>query len=409
MEDSTARLDEATDPSKPDLRTFNLLIFTSREEADTYKTNCPGPFSILNGTEHLLNAQCLNYLFRSDNYGVYSKTDTIVMMAECTRPDKACNMSYAVVQQCWTTNTNGTAIPGLIIGLMAFSATAWLFFWRRWKKTALQFDVGVLLLLLTITTALVVVYWALVIVDNTTDMVTQLLSVRIQWTLFWLDKMVLALANITLLLLLFQWAVAIHDAQEKVLKVVFISFGVALVLFLLGTMVPYTMLTNLSRATRWTHVMLQVFLGISYALNLFLTTALLVYGIWLVRLQQRSKLSSEVDAVRRLVVLLSALMVVSLGRVAVATTVFALFLSNANTLLWLVYNQVSFKFQSETVAVLYNVFVLILPFSVPCFAVVFILFLSTYRAQAPNAIAVPLMECYSSEDGNTNIPARYFI
>ncbi len=118
------------------------------------------------------------------------------MVVECVRPDKACNITYAVVQQCWVANTNNTAVPGVVLCALAVAACIVLFVLRTCQKITLEFDVAIVLGLLTVMAGLCLVFWILVIVDNTTVQATLELPTRMQWGMFWLDKIILTIANL---------------------------------------------------------------------------------------------------------------------------------------------------------------------------------------------------------------------
>ncbi len=411
VEDSNARRVEAADPSRPDIRSYNLLFFNRQSDYDNYRDfPACGPFEVQKGAETFLNQQCTNRIYRPYDFGVYSDTNTLLMVAECTWPDIACNMTYVVVQQCWVTNTDNTAIPGLVLCVLAIGSIAALFIWRRVQKEPIEFDVGIVLVLLTAMTLLCVLFWALVIVDNGLTQQSLELSNQIQTVIFFTDKIILALSNIVLLVLLFQLATAVHVTRSPLVKKACLAFGIAYIVFFVATMVPYMSLVTFAPSNGWVHYFFRVFFGGSLFVGLLLAVTLLVYGIKLVH-KSSDGTGESAAAVRRMVVLLAVLVAVFLARVVVATVLILQYQFEDNDLSWVVFNVAAVKFRDQSMGSLYYVFVVIIPDAVPCFAIVFLLFLSSEsrrKAKASaSAVAVPLLERYGSDDAN--IPVRYSI
>ncbi len=199
----------------------------------------------------------------------------------------------------------------------------------------------------------------------------------------------------------------INSNSAKVIKDICIIAGCAIVVFLLVSSVPYSVFTSVAESSRWTRSFFHAFTAGAYLVNLILAVILSIYGVWLVRSSSShgggaGKLASA--AAIRLYVLLAVLVLVALARIIVAVTALLLFAVEDNHLLWVQYNLVTIKFQSESVAVLYYVVVILLPDSIPCFAVVFILLPSKFeRAGSVESVAVPLLE------DSSKVPANYVI
>lgn len=100
--------------------------------------------------------------------------------------------------QCWTHNTNATAIPAIILSVMVLLAVVAVVFYRRYHEMPLTAEISVPLIGLGFVAVFLVVFWSLAVVDNTTSSETVELSSKLQWVMFWADKVGFFLAKFLL-------------------------------------------------------------------------------------------------------------------------------------------------------------------------------------------------------------------
>lgn len=302
---------------------------------------------------------------------------TFILVIECMNAD-TCSVYYNYLASCnrRSDTSSGLGISGLVlcsVVLILCIAFAIILIITRYKYDGIRitYDLVISLSAMSVTAILNMVFWILFVIQNTNY------SVGAAWTIFWIDKIVLLLTVLIHLYLLYQWVIVIHPNKTKLIATVFVITACLSVAVTLITMTLHQF--NIQYG-----IMLTVFYGFSYGIDLVISLIFLVYGILIMKLS-----NNRIQNVK-IITFIAIMIVFNLSRCVVAAYFWIKTFSQTPDRIKIagLYN---IAFPTYGMAMVFYVVVFIIPDTVPSIVVLFILMSSIQKSTKDNRLSEVLL------------------
>lgn len=303
-----------------------------------------------------------------------SNNDCAIFFDHLTLCDKRADTSY------------GLGIAGLVlcaIVLVLCIIFAVILIVTRYKYGGIRITYGIIISLSTmsLTAVLNTVFWILFFLFY------DKYSAGLAQTIFWIDKIVLLLTILVHLYLLFQWVIVIHPTATKIITMVFVGTGILSIILMLITMMLHQF--NIQGT-----LMLTIFYGFSYGVDFVISIIFLVYGIMII------KLSDNRSQNIKIVTFIAIMIVFNFSRCVVAAYYWIAAISPNPD--WVtIAGLYNISFPSYAGAMVFYIFVFIIPDTVPSIIVLFILMSSIQKSTKDDRLSEILL---ADRDA---IPKRY--
>ncbi len=293
---------------------FSVFLFNSQVERDNWN-HCRtfNPY--------------VSFMLRScvEPQVIVSNTPELYLVISCLNPN-GCTLNFGLQDSCTFRNTGAPAlgVAGMTlcwIGmLMGASLFVFVVFVRKMPRVLLMafWEITVPLALLTVNSAVNAIFWLFFYLDATNDQMDPAFTRDVHYpACWWIDKISLLLAVLTLVHVLYPFVVSYHDQRHHR------RIRIGQILLLSGLGIIWVVTT----AVAWSKVGLPslasaepvtAFYVLFFLTHLSLCVSLLVYGILLIRKSSKLELRG---AVLRLVLFVGVLILFNVIRIAFSSYV----------------------------------------------------------------------------------------
>lgn len=313
--------------------------------------------------------------------------NTSLLVIECMNAGN-CSIYYNYQVSCKkrADTSYGLSVSGLVlcsIVLILCIVFAIILIVTRYKYEGIRitYELVISLSVMSLTAILNIVFWILFIIEYDTQ------NFELSSTIFWLDKITLLLTILIHLYLLYQWVIVIHANKTKVVTIVFVITGCLSVILTVVTTILYQL--NIQQT-----IMVTLFYAFSYGIDLIISLVFLVYGILIMK-----RVNDRIQNVK-IFTFIALMIVFNFTRCVVAAYFWIRTLSRKTD--WIMIPGLfNIAFPSYGMAMVFYVFVFIIPDTIPSIVVLFILVSSIQKSTNDKRLSEILL---SDSDA---IPKRY--
>lgn len=364
--------------STDDLAYYNLYVFDNEKNYRRYMS-CRD----IRASKAVINRQLESCTPKT----TITVNNTSLLVIECMNAGN-CSIYYNYQISCKkrADTSYGLSVSGLVlcsIVLILCIVFAIFLIVTRYKYEGIRitYDLVISLSTMSLTAILNMVFWILFIIEYDTQ------NFELSSTMFWIDKITLLLTLLIHLYLLYQWVIVIHANKTKVITIVFVITGCLSVVLTLVTTILYQLKIQ-------PVIMVTSFYGFSYGVDLIISLVFLVYGILIMK-----RVNNRVQKVK-IFIFIALMIVFNFTRCVVAAYFWIGTLSRKAH--WIMIPGLfNIAFPTYGMAMVFYVFVFIIPDTIPSIIVLLILVSSIQKSTNDKRLSEILL---SDSDA---VPKRY--